>query len=118
MTDHRALSIDPIAQTVTRLTERGYGAVDAGLVAAAWQQALFPLLEDSVGSRLSSRMTQAELADFEARVDAEGAQGATAWLEEHAPHFREVVCEESARLVEEAAEWFERRLVTSTEGID
>jgi hypothetical protein len=110
--------LDPIREMVAALASIGRNRVPVALIAGAWRDTLYPELEQRVGERLSIGMSDSQLNEFEALVDAEDQEGATRWLTTHVPRYREIVAEESDRLIREAVDWFARQTAPHLEEID
>lgn len=61
-------------------------------------QHIYSTLEMNVGMRLAENMTDAQLDEFEALMNANDEAGALRWLETNVPNYREVVAEELEKL--------------------
>jgi len=116
MPEQMTAPINPVEETLARLAEHGHGDVDPAFIAAGWRDLLYPLLEENVGERLSSRMSPAELDEFESLVDADDEAGASAWLAEHVPDYHEVVRAEFLKLVDAAVARLLRAFADHSEG--
>lgn len=102
MPEQMTALINPVEETLARLTEHGHSDVDPAVIAAGWRDLLYPLLEEIVGERLSTRMSPAELDEFESLVDTNDEDGASAWLAKHAPDYHEIIRGEVLALVDAA----------------
>lgn len=100
---------DPVKATIDRLVSMGCESVPVELVVRAWRETLYPELESRVGARLSIGLSDAQLDEFEALVDADNEDGASQWLTDHVPHYPQIVAEEFDRLIGEAVDWFARK---------
>ena len=100
---------DPIKATIDGLTSMGCDSVPAELVVRAWRETLYPELESRVGARLTIGLSDAQLDEFEALVDADNEDGASQRLTDHVPHYPQIVAEEFDRLIVEAVDWFARK---------
>lgn len=116
MPEQMAAPIDPVEETLARLAEHGHGDVDPAFIAAGWRDLLYPLLEENVGERLSSRMSPAELDEFELLADADDEDGASAWLAKHVPDYHEVVRNEFLMLIDAAVARLLRAFADQPEG--
>lgn len=67
----------------------------------AFLQHLYEELELRVGTRLSEGMSNEQLKQFEALIDANDEQGALSWLETNRPNYKQVVEEELEKLRQE-----------------
>lgn len=82
------------------LHERGLGALSVEAKNALLQHS-YDTLELRVGRQLAERMSDAQLDEFEALIDAENEVGALAWLEFNFPNYQQVVADVLAALEEE-----------------
>lgn len=100
---------DPVKATIEGLVSSGCDSVPPELVVRAWRETLDPELESRVGWRLTIGLSDAQLGEFEALVDADNEGGASRWLTDHVPHYPQIVAEEFDRLIGEAVDWFARK---------
>lgn len=78
--------------------------------------AIYEQLELTVGMRLAQRLSENELLEFEALVDAGDEGGLSAWLEGHVPDYPEVI---RGALDEQMAELRQRRAeILEAAGVD
>lgn len=97
---------DPVVQLRERLTTLGRTDISDEVLSSAWDS-LSCLVGERVGSRISAGMSEAEQAEFNMLIDAETDDDAgRRWLENHFPHYRQVVQDEIAIVAGAAAEWF------------
>jgi len=107
---------DPVKATIDRLVSMGCDSVPVDLVVRAWRETLYPELESRVGARLTIGLSDAQLDEFEALVDADDDDGASHWLSDHVPHYPQIVAEEFDRLIGEAVDWFARKAAVQAGG--
>lgn len=107
---------DPVKATIDGLASVGCDSVPVELVVRAWRDTLYPELEGRVGERLSVGLSDAQLDEFEALVDADNEDGASQWLTDNVPHYPQIVAEEFDRLIGEAVDWFVRTVARSAGG--
>lgn len=62
---------------------------------------IYETLEMRVGVRLASKMTDAQLDEFESFINNNDETGALKWLEANFPNYKDVVAEELSKLKEE-----------------
>lgn len=62
---------------------------------------IYETLEMRVGVRLASKMTDAQLDEFESFINNNDEAGALKWLETNFPNYKDVVAEELNKLKEE-----------------
>jgi hypothetical protein len=75
------------------LAEMGLNGLPSNL-AGSTLSAVYAALEHTVGFRLASQMTDLQLDEFEAFIDANDEDGALRWLEYHFPDYRVFVQKE------------------------
>ena len=61
-------------------------------------QHVYDTLELRVGMKLAEQMTDQQLDEFEAFIDAKDDAGALKWLESNFPHYKQVVADELEKL--------------------
>lgn len=64
-------------------------------------QHIYSTLEMNVGMRLAEGMSDEQLDEFEALMNANNEAGALKWLETNVPNYRDVVAEELEKLKRE-----------------
>lgn len=65
---------------------------------------IYETLEMRVGVKLASKMTDAQLDEFESYINKDDQKGALSWLESNFPDYKDVVSQELGKLKQEVKE--------------